>query len=41
MKFAISYALQRGDLVLFNELRRNFVTMKPRKFLMIDEHYAL
>ncbi|KAK4528095.1 hypothetical protein GAYE_SCF48G6029 [Galdieria yellowstonensis] len=41
MKHAIFYAHQRGDLVLCCELRRNFMLMKPRNLLIIDEHNAL
>jgi len=40
MKHAIFYAHQRGDLVLCDELRRNFMNMKPRNLLIIDEHNA-
>jgi len=31
----------KGDLVLCDELRRNFMTMAPRNLLIIDEHNAL
>ncbi|KAK4529116.1 hypothetical protein GAYE_SCF78G7068 [Galdieria yellowstonensis] len=41
MKHAIFYAHRRSDLVLCDELRRNFMLMEPRNFLIIDEHNAL
>jgi len=41
MKHVIFYAHERGDLLLCGELRRNFMNMKPRNFLIIDEHNAL
>ncbi|KAK4528554.1 hypothetical protein GAYE_SCF61G6498 [Galdieria yellowstonensis] len=41
MKHVIFYAHRRGDLVLCDELRRNFMNMEPRKLLIIDEHNAL
>ncbi|KAK4528741.1 hypothetical protein GAYE_SCF64G6687 [Galdieria yellowstonensis] len=41
MKLVIFYAQQKGDLVLCSELRRKFLTMKPRNFLIVDENDAL
>ncbi|KAK4525218.1 hypothetical protein GAYE_SCF08G3124 [Galdieria yellowstonensis] len=41
MKHVVFYAHRRGDLVLCDELRRNFMNMKPRNFLIVDEHNAL
>ncbi|KAK4526106.1 hypothetical protein GAYE_SCF19G4018 [Galdieria yellowstonensis] len=41
MKHVIFYAHRRGDLVLCDELRRNFMNMAPRNLLIIDEHSAL
>jgi len=41
MKHVIFYAHERGDLLLCGELRRNFMNMKPRNLLIIDEHNAL
>ncbi|KAK4522379.1 hypothetical protein GAYE_HPESCF16G0260 [Galdieria yellowstonensis] len=41
MKHVIFYAHERGDLVLCCELRRNFMLMKPRNLLIIDEHNDL
>ncbi|KAK4527598.1 hypothetical protein GAYE_SCF41G5521 [Galdieria yellowstonensis] len=41
MKHVIFYAHEKGDLVLCGELRRNFMNMKPRNLLIIDEHNAL
>ncbi|KAK4528319.1 hypothetical protein GAYE_SCF54G6258 [Galdieria yellowstonensis] len=41
MKHVIFYAHERGDLVLCDELRRNFMLMEPRNLLIIDEHNAL
>jgi len=40
MKHVIFYAHERGDLVLCDELRRNFMLMKPRNLLIVDEHNA-
>jgi len=40
-KFVAYYALIKKDLVLCRDLRRNFMNMKPRNFLIIDEHNAL
>ncbi|KAK4524636.1 hypothetical protein GAYE_SCF04G2537 [Galdieria yellowstonensis] len=41
IKFVAYYAFVKGDLVLCDELRRNFMNMKPRNLLIIDEHNAL
>ncbi|KAK4526882.1 hypothetical protein GAYE_SCF29G4800 [Galdieria yellowstonensis] len=41
IKFFAYYAFVKGDLVLCDELRRNFMTMAPRNLLIIDEHNAL
>jgi len=41
IKFVAYYAFVKGDLVLCDELRRNFMTMAPRNLLIIDEHNAL
>jgi len=41
MKHVIFYAHEKGDLVLCDELRRNFMLMKPRNLLIVDEHNAL
>ncbi|KAK4528873.1 hypothetical protein GAYE_SCF66G6821 [Galdieria yellowstonensis] len=40
MKHVIFYAHRRGDLVLCDELRRNFMNMEPRNLLIVDEHNA-
>ncbi|KAK4524640.1 hypothetical protein GAYE_SCF05G2541 [Galdieria yellowstonensis] len=40
MKHVVFYAHRRGDLVLCDELRRNFMNMKPRNLLIVDEHNA-
>jgi len=40
MKHVIFYAHERGDLLLCGELRRNFMNMKPRNLLIVDEHNA-
>ncbi|KAK4528248.1 hypothetical protein GAYE_SCF78G7094 [Galdieria yellowstonensis] len=40
IKFVAYYAFVKGDLVLCGELRRNFMNMKPRNLLIIDEHNA-
>ncbi|KAK4527020.1 hypothetical protein GAYE_SCF31G4941 [Galdieria yellowstonensis] len=41
MEHAIFYAHQKGDLLLCGELRRNFMNMAQRNFLIVDEHNAL
>ncbi|KAK4526702.1 hypothetical protein GAYE_SCF26G4618 [Galdieria yellowstonensis] len=41
IKLVSYYALIKSDIVLCDELRRNFMTMKPRNFLIIDGHNAL
>ncbi|KAK4525357.1 hypothetical protein GAYE_SCF09G3265 [Galdieria yellowstonensis] len=41
IKFVAYYAFVKGDLVLCDELRRNFMNMAPRNLLIIDEHNAL
>ncbi|KAK4523504.1 hypothetical protein GAYE_PCTG60G1400 [Galdieria yellowstonensis] len=41
MKHVIFYAHEKSDLELCDELRRNFMLMKPRNLLIIDEHNAL
>jgi len=40
-KFVAYYALIKKDLVLCRDLRRNFMNMKPRNLLIVDEHNAL
>ncbi|KAK4528679.1 hypothetical protein GAYE_SCF63G6624 [Galdieria yellowstonensis] len=40
IKFVAYYAFVKGDLVLCDELRRNFMNMKPRNLLIVDEHNA-
>jgi len=41
IKLVAYYAFVKGDLVLCDELRRNFMNMKPRNLLIIDEHNAI
>ncbi|KAK4526786.1 hypothetical protein GAYE_SCF27MG4703 [Galdieria yellowstonensis] len=41
IKLVAYYAFVKGDLVLCDELRRNFMNMPPRNLLIIDEHNAL
>jgi len=41
IKFVAYYAFVKGDIVLCDELRQNFMNMAPRNLLIIDEHNAL
>ncbi|KAK4522864.1 hypothetical protein GAYE_PCTG32G0754 [Galdieria yellowstonensis] len=41
IKFVAYYDFVKGDIVLCDELRQNFMNMAPRNFLIVDEHNAL